>query len=115
MRRPTSTGSSASTPRSSTWPPPPRRRASRFAAPASSGVYEGGAMLNEIQAQLPHTLSETDFPALGSRFQGKVRDTYRRGDRLILVTTDRLSAFDRVLTTIPFKGEVLNRLSAFWF
>jgi len=72
-------------------------------------------MLNEIQAQLPNTLAQTDFPALGTRFQGKVRDTYRRRDRLILVTTDRLSAFDRGLTTIPFKGEVLNRLSAFWF
>ena len=40
---------------------------------------------------------------------------YRQGDRLMLVTTDRLSAFDRVLTTIPFKGEVLNRLATFWF
>ena len=40
---------------------------------------------------------------------------YRQGDRLILVTSDRLSAFDHVLTTIPFKGEMLNRLAAFWF
>jgi phosphoribosylaminoimidazole-succinocarboxamide synthase len=40
---------------------------------------------------------------------------YRKGDRLTLVTTDRLSAFDRILTTIPFKGEVLTRLAAFWF
>lgn len=66
-------------------------------------------------AQLPHTLTGTDFPTLGRRYGGKVRDTYARGDTLFLVVTDRLSAFDRVLTTIPFKGEVLNRLSAFWF
>lgn len=66
-------------------------------------------------AQLPYTLKATDLPALGDRYQGKVRDTYSKGDRLALVTTDRLSAFDHVLTTIPFKGEVLNRLAGFWF
>jgi phosphoribosylaminoimidazole-succinocarboxamide synthase len=52
---------------------------------------------------------------LGTRYVGKVRDVYHRGSLLVLITTDRLSAFDRVLTTIPFKGEVLNRLSQFWF
>jgi phosphoribosylaminoimidazole-succinocarboxamide synthase len=72
--------------------------------------------MNSLLAQqLPHTLKETRFPALGERYQGKVRDVYRKGDRLVLVTTDRLSAFDHVLTTIPFKGEVLNRLAIFWF
>ncbi|MEW5743366.1 MAG: phosphoribosylaminoimidazolesuccinocarboxamide synthase [Myxococcota bacterium] len=68
-----------------------------------------------LRAQLPHTLKATDFPALGERYQGKVRDTYRQGDRLVLITTDRLSAFDHVLTTIPFKGDLLNRLAHFWF
>ena len=68
-----------------------------------------------LQQQLPNTLRETNFAALGEKYQGKVRDVYRRSDRLVLITTDRLSAFDRVLTTIPFKGEVLNRLAAFWF
>ncbi len=68
-----------------------------------------------LHAQLPHTLREVRLPSLGAHYHGKVRDTYRQGDRLILVTTDRLSAFDHVLTTIPFKGEVLNRLAAFWF
>lgn len=72
-------------------------------------------MLNPIHAQLPLTLGETHFESVGQKYQGKVRDTYRRGDRLVIVTTDRLSAFDQVLTTIPFKGEVLNRLAAFWF
>src|SRR5207244_9466234 len=45
-----------------------------------------------------------------------VRDIYDLGDRLLIVATDRISAFDVVLPTgIPFKGEVLTRLSAFWF
>ncbi|MCU0698248.1 MAG: phosphoribosylaminoimidazolesuccinocarboxamide synthase [Myxococcaceae bacterium] len=70
------------------------------------------ALLNQ---QLGHTLSATDFPALGTKYQGKVRDTYRSGDRLVLITTDRLSAFDHVLTTLPFKGDLLNSLAAFWF
>ena len=53
------------------------------------------------------------LPRFGS---GKVRDTYDLGDRLLMVTTDRLSAFDVVLPNgIPGKGEVLTRLSAFWF
>lgn len=68
-----------------------------------------------LSAQLPHTLRQTQLPGLGQHYQGKVRDTYRQGDRLTLITTDRLSAFDHVLTTIPFKGEVLNRLATFWF
>ena len=48
--------------------------------------------------------------------QGKVRDLYDLGDRLLLVASDRLSAFDVVLDDpIPFKGEVLTKLSLFWF
>jgi phosphoribosylaminoimidazole-succinocarboxamide synthase len=72
-------------------------------------------MANPLTDQLQHTLRETHFDALGERYQGKVRDTYRKGEKLALITTDRLSAFDHVLTTIPFKGEVLNRLATFWF
>lgn len=48
-------------------------------------------------------------------YRGKVRDTYDLGDRLLLVTTDRVSAFDRHIATIPHKGAVLNQLSAWWF
>jgi phosphoribosylaminoimidazole-succinocarboxamide synthase len=72
---------------------------------------------DDLRAQLPHALKETRFSGLGELQRGKVRDIYRNrdGQRLILITTDRLSAFDHVLTTIPFKGEVLNRLAAFWF
>jgi phosphoribosylaminoimidazole-succinocarboxamide synthase len=66
-------------------------------------------------AQLPHTLREADFPGLGQLYRGKVRDNYSRGDHIAMITTDRLSAFDRVLTTVPFKGELLNRITTFWF
>eukprot|EP00891_Asterochloris_glomerata_P004412 jgi/Astpho2/4412/Aster-00030 len=46
--------------------------------------------------------------------QGKVRDTYDFGDRLVIITTDRQSAFDRILAEVPFKGQVLNQTSAWW-
>ncbi len=69
-----------------------------------------------IHRQLDHGLRETTFTDLGERYRGKVRDTYRIDDRLILVTTDRISAFDHVLRqTIPFKGQVLNQLAAYFF
>jgi phosphoribosylaminoimidazole-succinocarboxamide synthase len=59
---------------------------------------------------------ETDFPALQLHGRGKVRDIYRVGDHLLLVATDRISAFDYVLGSgIPDKGKVLTQLSAFWF
>jgi phosphoribosylaminoimidazole-succinocarboxamide synthase len=72
-------------------------------------------MDDTLRSQLPYTLREADFPALGQLYRGKVRDNYSRGDRIVMITTDRLSAFDRVLTTVPFKGELLNRLTTFWF
>jgi phosphoribosylaminoimidazole-succinocarboxamide synthase len=69
-----------------------------------------------IRQQLEHTLHSTDFDDLGDRYQGKVRDTYRQDDRLILVTSDRISAFDHILAqTIPFKGQVLNQTAAYFF
>ncbi|XP_049936257.1 phosphoribosylaminoimidazole-succinocarboxamide synthase, chloroplastic isoform X2 [Nymphaea colorata] len=65
------------------------------------------------------TLSETHLhkaiPSLNSKSKGKVRDIYEYGDYLVIVTTDRLSAFDRVLASIPFKGQVLNEISLWWF
>lgn len=70
---------------------------------------------DQIRAQIPHALSSTDFAGLGSRYQGKVRDSYVKGDKRVLIASDRISAFDRVLDTIPFKGEVLTRLATFWF
>lgn len=68
-----------------------------------------------IQAQQTQCLTETHFEQLGKRYQGKVRDTYDLGDRLAIITTDRQSAFDRILAAIPFKGQVLNQVSQFWF
>jgi phosphoribosylaminoimidazole-succinocarboxamide synthase len=57
---------------------------------------------------------ESDLPGL--TYRGKVRDTYDLGDRLLIVATDRISAFDVVLpTAVARKGEVLTRLSAWWF
>ncbi len=70
---------------------------------------------DQLRAQLPHTLRKIDLPELGELHRGKVRDNYARGDRIVMITTDRVSAFDHVLGTIPFKGEVLSRLTLFWF
>ena len=68
-----------------------------------------------LRRQLGHTLDKTSFEGLGQRYEGKVRDNYSAGDRRFIVVTDRISAFDRILGTIPFKGQVLNRLAAWWF
>src|SRR5690242_66087 len=67
-------------------------------------------------SQMRTVISQTDFPKLKIRGRGKVRDIYELGDRLLIVATDRLSAFDVVLPTpIPDKGRVLTQLSLFWF
>lgn len=71
--------------------------------------------IDELIAAVPHALLRVDLPELGPRLEGKVRDSYRLGERRVLITTDRVSAFDRVLGVIPFKGQVLNQLSAWWF
>lgn len=64
---------------------------------------------------IPHCLVATNLP-LAAKYPGKVRDTYEVGDgRLLLLTTDRQSGFDRLLGAIPFKGQVLNRTSLYWF
>ncbi|HVR64011.1 MAG TPA: phosphoribosylaminoimidazolesuccinocarboxamide synthase [Polyangia bacterium] len=68
-----------------------------------------------IRAQLGKTLDRTHFPELGAKYEGKVRDCYTLDGRRTIIVTDRLSAFDVVLGTIPFKGQVLNRMAAFWF
>jgi phosphoribosylaminoimidazole-succinocarboxamide synthase len=69
-----------------------------------------------LREGLQKTLAHTDFPSLGKKYEGKVRDNYSTPDgRRVLVVTDRISAFDRVLGTLPYKGQVLNALTAFWF
>jgi phosphoribosylaminoimidazole-succinocarboxamide synthase len=67
-----------------------------------------------IQA-IPQVIQSIDLPGFGPKQVGKVRDSYTHNGRRILITTDRVSAFDRVLGHIPFKGQVLNQLSAWWF
>ncbi|MBI2616962.1 phosphoribosylaminoimidazolesuccinocarboxamide synthase [Candidatus Gottesmanbacteria bacterium] len=61
------------------------------------------------------TLRTVNIGNLGRKYQGKVRDFYFIPNKRIIITTDRISAFDRVLGYIPYKGQVLNQLSAFWF
>jgi phosphoribosylaminoimidazole-succinocarboxamide synthase len=66
--------------------------------------------------QMNAVVSQTNFQGLNLQSRGKVRDIYALGDRLLIVATDRLSAFDVVLPTpIPDKGRVLTQLSLFWF
>lgn len=64
---------------------------------------------------LSQTFPGLDLDFLGPKSSGKVRDIYERDDQLILITTDRLSAFDHILGLVPFKGQVLNQLAQFWF
>jgi phosphoribosylaminoimidazole-succinocarboxamide synthase len=67
-----------------------------------------------IKNAIPKSLKTIDLP-LGIKQQGKVRDYYILPDFRVIITTDRQSAFDRVLGEIPYKGAVLNQLAAFWF
>jgi phosphoribosylaminoimidazole-succinocarboxamide synthase len=59
--------------------------------------------------------SDLEVPAPMTYSQGKVRDVFYLDDELVISTSDRISAFDRILGEVPLKGEVLNRLSVFWF
>ena len=70
---------------------------------------------DELLTMLKQPFDRTDL-LLPGKSSGKVRDSYSLpGKKRLLVTTDRLSAFDRVLHCVPFKGQVLNQLSAWWF
>jgi len=60
-------------------------------------------------------LKETNFNNLGEKYTGKVRDVYSQDAKIILISTDRYSAFDRNLALIPSKGQVLTEVSRFWF
>lgn len=69
----------------------------------------------EILPIIPLAYASSDLP-ITNRTEGKVRDWYDLQDnKRLLVTTDRLSAFDRNLAVVPYKGQVLNQLSAWWF
>lgn len=69
----------------------------------------------QLQNQLPHVFNGTNFSNLGEFYKGKVRDNYTRQNKRILIVSDRLSAFDRNICLIPFKGQVLNQMAEFWF
>lgn len=64
---------------------------------------------------LPPALESTNFSWLGTRHEGKVRDSYVRDGLRVLVATDRLSAFDRIVASVPLKGQVLTQLAQYWF
>ena len=69
----------------------------------------------QLLQAIPAALGGVDLPGWGPKISGKVRDIYMRDGERVLITTDRISAFDRVLGLIPYKGQVLNQLSAWWF
>ncbi|CAN5638611.1 phosphoribosylaminoimidazolesuccinocarboxamide synthase [soil metagenome] len=70
---------------------------------------------SDIEELLPSAFSESNLSITGKQ-SGKVRDWYPLADgRRLIITTDRLSAFDRVLSSVPYKGQVLNELAAWWF
>ena len=73
-------------------------------------------LIEEAVAQ-DNTLDQLDarFEGLGARYSGKVRENYTKDGERLIVVTDRISAFDVILGTIPFKGQVLNQIAAYWF
>jgi phosphoribosylaminoimidazole-succinocarboxamide synthase len=93
-------------------PPPPQPLSSSSAIEAIEGIRP--ELAAAISGAVDNCLAATDLP-LPNRRQGKVRDTYDLGDRVVVVTTDRQSAFDRLLAAVPFKGQVLNQTAAWWF
>ena len=68
----------------------------------------------EINENLTNTIQDTNISAPNKKV-GKVRDAYFLNDKVVMISTDRQSAFDRVLAAIPYKGAVLNSVSAWWF
>lgn len=71
---------------------------------------------NQIKKNIPNAYLSTDLKDYGTRKSGKVRDLYSIEDKILLVTTDRISSFDVILNQgIPYKGQALNQTSEFWF
>lgn len=68
-----------------------------------------------IQQNISNVLTGTDFQDLGKKIVGKVRDVYVQDDKILLISSDRYSAFDRNLALVPFKGAILTQISTFWF
>jgi phosphoribosylaminoimidazole-succinocarboxamide synthase len=72
-------------------------------------------MKDIIKNQLDNTLEKLELNITSDFYRGKVRENYYKEDQIIMVTSDRVSAFDHVLGTIPFKGQILNEIACFWF
>ncbi len=70
---------------------------------------------DSIKRNIGNTVEETDFPGLGKKIPGKVRDNYVADGKRFLITTDRISCFDRIVGTIPFKGQLLTQMAVWWF
>ncbi|WP_340643700.1 phosphoribosylaminoimidazolesuccinocarboxamide synthase [Phenylobacterium sp.] len=69
-----------------------------------------------LPARPDQVLADANLPELPNHYRGKVRDTYDLGDgRMVIVSSDRLSAFDSILAVIPYKGQVLTQTARFWF
>ena len=77
-------------------------------------IYTPESYTDRIRQGLGNCLVETNI-SRGEKIVNKVRDRHDLGDRVVLITTDRQSAFDRVLAAVPFKGQALNLTSAWWF
>jgi len=71
--------------------------------------------MSYIKDQLNHTLKSFNIDLGEENYSGKVRENFYLNDKIVMVTTDRVSAFDHILGTIPFKGEVLTQIAKFWF
>ena len=71
--------------------------------------------MNYISEQLNHTLDQFESDNLGKHYKGKVRENFSQDEKILMITSDRVSAFDCVLGTIPFKGQILSEIANFWF
>jgi len=71
--------------------------------------------MSYISEQLNHTLDVFESDNLGEHYKGKVRENFSQNDKILMITSDRVSAFDHVLGTIPFKGQILSEIANFWF
>lgn len=71
--------------------------------------------MDYIKEQLDNTLENIKFDIEGEFYKGKVRDNYFSDNSIVMITSDRVSAFDHVLGTIPFKGQILTEIANFWF
>ena len=77
---------------------------------------ENNEKLERIKGNLQNTISNFFVPELGKFEKGKVRDNYVQGDKRVIITSDRISAFDFILKqAIPFKGQMLNQIAVHWF